>query len=246
MKNSSPNVHDLFILMSYPEHHEKTSKDRCSKGGVMNKIHQCVAVLGLVIVSVAGCNYEPRAVGDANPARVTELQQTLRDLWVGHIFWVRHVVSNIATNDSKERHAAEKEVVTNTKQIAQTMTPFYGEAASETFYRLLDGNIGAVEEYSEATVAGNKQKQDVALAHLASNADEIADFLSHLNPYLHKDTVRGLVATHGAHHVLQINQYKAQDYAPLGATWPMMRQHIYVIADTLTTALVKQFPNKFS
>ena len=212
----------------------------------MNKMRHFIAVFGLVLIGLTGCNYEPRAVGDANPARVAEMQQTLRDLWVGHIFWVRHVVSNIATSDSEERDAAQKEVVTNTKQIAQTITPFYGEVASEKFYRLLDGNIGAVEEYSEATAAGSKQKQDVALAHLSSNADEMADFLSHLNPYLHKDTVRSLIATHGAHHVLQINQYKAKDYAPLGATWPMMRQHIYVIADTLTTALVKQFPNKFS
>ena len=212
----------------------------------MNKIHPSIAVVVLVLVGLMGCGFEPRAVGDANPARVAEMQQTLRDLWVGHIFWVRHVVSNIATNDPEERDAAEKEVVTNTKQIAHTMAPFYGEVASEKFYSLLDGNIGAVREYSEATVAENKQQQDAALAHLASNADEIADFLSHLNPYLHKDTVRSLVATHGAHHVLQINQYKTKDYAPLGATWPMMRQHIYVIADTLTTALAKQFPSKFS
>ena len=212
----------------------------------MNKIHQFIAVLGIVLVSLVGCGFEPRAGGDANPARVAEMQQTLRDLWVGHIFWVRHVVSNIATNEPEERDAAEKEVVENTKQIASTMTPFYGEAASEKLYRLLDTNIGAVREYSEATAAGNKQQQDAALAHLASNADEIADFLSHLNPYLQKDIVQGLIATHGAHHVLQINQYKAKEYAPLGATWPMMRQHVYVIADTLTTALVKQFPSKFS
>ena len=212
----------------------------------MNKIHQFIAVLGLALIGLAGCGFEPRAVGDANPARVEEMKQTFRDLWVGHIFWVRHVVSNIATNDPEERNAAEQEVETNTKQIANTMTPFYGEAASEKLYRLLDGNIGAVEEYSEATVAESKQQQDAALAHLADSADEIADFLSHLNPYLQKDIVRALIATHGAHHVLQINQYKTKDYAPLGATWPMMRQHVYVIADTLTAALAKQFPNKFS
>ncbi|HSL04260.1 MAG TPA: hypothetical protein VK901_12090 [Nitrospiraceae bacterium] len=212
----------------------------------MNKIHQSIAVLVLVLVGLVGCGFEPRAVGDANPARVEEMRQSLRDLWVGHIFWVRHIVSNIATNDPEERDAAEKEVVANTKQIASTMTPFYGEAASEKLHRLLDGNIGAVQEYSEATVAGDKRQQDAALAHLASNADDIAELLSHLNPYLQKDIVRGMIATHGAHHVLQINQYKTKDYAPLGATWPMMRQHVYVIADTLTTALVKQFPNKFS
>ena len=130
----------------------------------MNKIHQSIAALGLVFVGLVDCGYEPRAGGDANPARVAEMQQTLRDLWVGHIFWVRHVVSNIATNDPGERDAAEKEVVTNTKQIAHTIAPFYGEAASEKLYRLLDGNIGAVEKYSEATVGGNKRQQDAALA----------------------------------------------------------------------------------
>ena len=212
----------------------------------MNKIGSSIALLGLVFIGLAGCDYETRAGGDANPARVEEMQQNLRDLWVGHIFWVRHVVSNIASHDPAERDAAEKEVVANTEQIANTMAPFYGEAASQKFFSLLDVNFNAVSEYSEATVAGDKRQQDAALAHLASSADDIADFLSHLNPYLQKDIVRGLIATHGAHHVLQINQYKAKEYAHLGATWPMMRQHIYVIADTLTTALVKQFPSKFS
>jgi len=212
----------------------------------MSKILRSTAALVLALVGLVGCDYEPRAVGDTNPARVAEMKQTLRDLWVGHIFWVRHVVSNIATNDPAERDAAEKEVVANTKQIASTIAPFYGEAASEKFFSLLDNNIGAVKEYSEATVAGNKRQQDVALARLESNADDFAAFLNGVNPYLSKDTVRGLIAAHGAHHVLQINQYKGKEYAHLGATWPIMRQHVYVIADTLTTALVKQFPSKFS
>jgi hypothetical protein len=212
----------------------------------MNKIGSSIALLGLVFIGLAGCDYETRAGRDANPARVEEMQQNLRDLWVGHIFWVRHVVSNIASHDPAERDAAEKEVVANTEQIANTMAPFYGEAASQKLFSLLDVNFNAVSEYSEAAVAEDKRQQDAALSHLASSADDIADFLSHLNPYLQKDTVRSLIATHGAHHVLQINRYKAKDYAHLGATWPMMRQHIYVIADTLTTALAKQFPSKFS
>jgi hypothetical protein len=214
--------------------------------GFMSKIYQSMAALVLALVGLVGCDFETRAVGDANPARVAEMKQALRDLWVGHIFWVRHVVSNIATNDPEERDAAEKEVGANTKQIANTIMPFYGDAASEKFISLIDINYGAVREYSEATVAGNKRQQDAALARLESNADDIADFLSHLNPYLQKDTVRGLIAAHGAHHVLQINQYKGKEYAHLGATWPMMRQHVYVIADTMATALAKQFPSKFS
>jgi len=36
--------------------------------------------------------------------------------------------------------------------------------------------------------------------------------------------------------VLQINQDKKKEDANLEKTWAMMREHVYVIADTLTTA----------
>ncbi len=126
------------------------------------------------------------------------------------------------------------------------LTPFYGEARSQKFLSLLNINIDAVREYSEATTTENKSRQDAALARLAGNANDFGVFLSGINPYLSESTVRGLIAAHGAHHVLQINQYKKKDYAHLDETWKMMRDHIYVIADTLTTALVKQFPSQFS
>jgi hypothetical protein len=212
----------------------------------MNRIYQTLVAVGLGLVGLVGCDSDSRIVGEVNPAHVAETKQAFRDLWVGHIFWVRHVVLNNATHNPEARDAADKEVVTNSQQIAHAMTPFYGDAASETLYRLLDVNYSAVKAYSEGTVAGDARRQEAALARLESNADDLADFLSHVNPYLQKDLVRGLIAAHSAHHILQINQCKEKEYAHLGATWPMMRQHVYVIADTLTTALVKQFPSKFS
>jgi len=212
----------------------------------MSKIHQSIAVLALALVGLVGCDYEPRVARDTNPVRVAVMKQDLRDLWLGHIYWVQQAVMYNMTSNPKEQDAAEKEVVANAKQIADTVTPFYGEARAEMLFTLLVGHIAVIKEYSDATVVGNMHQQDTALARLASNADDIAEFFSGVNPYLPKDTVRGLIAAHGAHHVLQINQYKKKEYAGLEETWPMMRQHVYVIANTLTTALVKQFPDKFS
>ena len=212
----------------------------------MSKIHQSMAALVLALVSLVGCDYEPLAVGDVNPARVADTREALRDLWVGHIFWVRNVVMSIATENPAARDAAEKEVLANAKQIARMITPFYGKDASEKLFSILVNGYGAVKEYSEATVAGNKRRQDAALAHFASNANDFAVFISGVNPYLPEDTVRALMAVHGAQHVLQINQLQEKGYAHIMATWPAMRQHMQIIADTLTTALVKQFPSKFS
>jgi hypothetical protein len=213
----------------------------------MGKTYLTMAVLVLTLVGLTGCTQEPRAVKEANPAHVAEIEQTLRDLWLGHIFMIQHVVLVNVTNDSSARDAADKQVLANAKQIANTFTPFYGEARAEKLFTLLASHYASVKEYSEATIAENARRQDAALASLASNADDIDVFFNGVNPhYLEKGTVRGLIAAHGAHHVLQINQYKKKEYAKLEETWSMMRQHVYVIADTLTAALVKQFPDKFS
>jgi hypothetical protein len=216
--------------------------NRTSVEDFMNKLHQSIAVLVLVFAALVGGEGESRAAGEANPARVAEMKQTHRDLWLGHIYWVQHAVLDSTKNSLAEREAVKKD----TKQIAGMFIPFYGEARSQKFLSLLDINIGAVREYSEATVAENKSKQDAALARLASNSEEFGVFFSGINPHLSESTVRGLIAAHGAHHVLQINQYKKKDYAHLDETWKMMREHVYVIADTLTEAMVKQFPEKFS
>lgn len=215
----------------------------------MRKIYPSMAVLVLVLalVGLVGYDDELRAGENANPIRVAEMQKTLRDLWLGHIFMIQHVVLFNAKSDPAARDAADKQVLANAKQIASTFTPFYGEARSEKLFTLLAGHYAAVKEYSEATVAESQSQQDAALAHLASNADDIDAFFNGINPYhLSKGTVRGLIAAHGAHHVLQINQYKKKEYAKLEETWPMMRQHVYLFADTLTTGLVKQFPSRFS
>ncbi len=56
------------------------------------KTCQSMAALVLVLGALMGCDVESRAAGWANPARVAELQQTLRELWLGHIYWVQHAV----------------------------------------------------------------------------------------------------------------------------------------------------------
>ena len=212
----------------------------------MRHIRQSMAVLVLAIAGLLGCAHESRVVTDANQAHFTDTKAMMRNLWAGHIFWIRNVVLDNATGNPAARDIAEKEVVANAKQIANTLSPFYGELASKTLFTLLADHYAAITEYADATVVGNTLQQEAALAHLSSNADEIAVFLSGANPYLSKDGVRGLIAAHGAHHVAQIIQLQEHDYKSEAETWKVMREHADVIADTLTTALAKQFPARFS
>lgn len=212
----------------------------------MRHIRQSMAVLFLAIAGLLGCAQESRVVTEANQANLTDTKAMMRNLWAGHIFWIRNVVLDNAIGNPEARNIAEQEVVNNAKQIASTLSPFYGELASEKLFTLLADHYGAITEYADATVVGNTLQQEAALAHLSTNADDIAAFLSGANPYLSKDGVRGLIAAHGSHHVAQIIQLQEHDYSSEAQTWKVMRKHADVIADTLTTALAQQFPAKFS
>lgn len=211
----------------------------------MNNIRRSMALLVFTVIGIGGCSHEWSSMSDPHPVTGADMQAVLRDEWSRHLFWIRNVVLDDAKNDLRSRDFAEKAVAANARDIARTFTPFYGEAASDRLHALLTKHYEAVKTYSLASVAGNTRQQDAAKVQLTSNIDEIATFLSGVNPHLPKDTVRALFATHVDQHVAQIAKFQARDYAGEEETWPTMEHHIYVIADTLAAALVKQFPNKF-
>lgn len=186
----------------------------------------------------------PATTAPAGKASATDTQAAERDLWVGHVFWVRNVVVATLANDTAARTAAEKQVVANAKAIANSISPFYGQAASDKLFTLLAGHYGAVKQYLDAGT--DKTKQDAATKALTDNAGEIATFLSGANPNLPKEAVLAMLAAHGGHHILQINQLRAKQYDQEAETWEAMKGHMYKLADTLAGAIAKQFPDKFA
>jgi hypothetical protein len=206
-------------------------------------------VLSLAGVTSAGAAEQqhshatPAATAASN--KLVDTRLALRDLWIGHVFWVRNVAQETLAGNTAAASAAEKEVVANAKLIAGAIEPYYGKPASEKLFNLLAGHYGAIKQYLDATAAGSAAKQDAAQKALTSNADDIAKFLSSANPNLPLDTLRGLLLAHGGHHIQQIQQMKGKQYAEEAQTWEAMKNHMYVIADALAGAIAKQFPAKF-
>src|SRR5262245_12441991 len=61
--------------------------------------------------------------------KVAETEAALRDLWLGHIFWVRNVSVETLAGNNAAAVAAEKQVIANARQIADAIAPFYGKEA---------------------------------------------------------------------------------------------------------------------
>lgn len=206
----------------------------------MNFRHCALWLLTAFFALPALAQAQAKAVADPLETRLA-----VRDLWVGHIFWVRNVVTARFEKDAKAEAAAEKQVVANAKSIASVIEPFYGKPASDKLFELLAGHYGAIKAYLDGTAAGDAAAQQTALGKLTDNAGQIARFLSGANPNLPEDTLKGLLAAHGAHHVEQIRQLKAGSFEAEAQTWEAMRQHMYTIADALVGGIAKQFPDRF-
>ena len=218
----------------------------------MNRVKRCLGVVSILATIFAPA--APALAQDGThsiaqapaPAKVNETRAALRDLWVGHVFWVRNVVVSTFAGNQPAAMAAEQEVVANAKQIAAAIEPYYGKDASEKLFGLLAGHYGAVKQYLEATSSDSRTKQDAAAKSLTTNATEIAKFLSDANPNLPFDTLNGLLLGHGGHHMQEIQQLHSKQYAEEAQTWEAMKKHIYVISDALVGAIAKQFPKQFS
>lgn len=183
---------------------------------------------------------------DVRNLKTIQTAAALRDLWLGHIFWVRNVSVAAVDKNDLAVNAAEQQAVENAKALAASIEPFYGAAAKEAFFKLLAGHYGAVKAYLVATVAGDASAQQTATQSLTSNAEEIAVFLSKANPYLPIDAVQGLLLAHGGHHIQQIQQLKDRKYEAEAQTCKEMKAHVYQIADATAGALAKQFAKKFA
>lgn len=197
---------------------------------------------GLPAAAIAETAAAPAAVVSV---KLADTRAALRDLWIGHVFWVRNVVEARFDNNDAAAAAAERQVVANAHAIAGAIEPFYGKAASDKLFTLLAGHWGAVKGYLDATRAGDKSGQDKAMTALLANANEIAVFLGGANPNLPVDVLKGLLTAHGSHHVQQIQEFQAKQFDDEAKTWAAMSHHMYMIADALADGIAKQFPDKF-
>jgi len=184
-----------------------------------------------------------------NPAKVAELKMTLRNLYINHIFWVRDLAVSTRLREKTATSEADEYGLENAKAIGHSIAPFYGQAAGEKFATLFMGHYSAVKAYMNAAFANNFKGsaglKKAALDSLTKNANEIAVFVSSANPNLPKNTVYGLMLTHGQQHVMSIDATAKKDWSHEADMWDPMVKHIYTITDALADGIAKQFPDKF-
>jgi hypothetical protein len=174
------------------------------------------------------------------------LRTAMRELWEDHVLWTRLVIVSTAAN-LPDLDATTQRLLQNQTDIGNAVKPYYGDAAGEKLTGLLRAHILGAAEILAAAKANDTAKLDAAKTAWSANGDEIAAFLSGVNPKHWRSTdMQSMMRAH-----LDLTLTEAVDqlqgrYAQSVADYDRVKDEILKMSDMLSDGIVKQFPMRSS
>lgn len=146
----------------------------------------------------------------------------------------------------KDFEAVAKSLDENSVALSKAVGSVYGPDAEKKFLDIWRSHIGFFVDYTLAAKKGDKAGMEKAVQNLGGYADAIADLLSKANPNnLPREAVKSLVLEHVGLLKGAVDAYGAGKYPDSYAQQAAADAQIGKIADALSGAIVKQFPEKF-
>lgn len=109
------------------------------------------------------------------------LMNQIRKVWVQHVYWTRFFIISTAA-DLGDLKVVTNRLLQNPKDIAQVFAPFYGLKAAEQIRLLFTEHLTIGADLVNAAKNHKEEAASIARKKWYKNADEIAAFLSSVNP----------------------------------------------------------------
>lgn len=205
-----------------------------------------ILVMGISILSNFNLNSQP-----VNPlvrcieSKAVKFVNDMRKLWEDHVTWTRLYIISAAYDNGDTKEVA-KRLFKNQDDIGAAIKSFYGEDASSKLVTLLKKHIELAANIVTAAKKDDKAALEENNTKWYENANEIADFLSKANPEnWPQDAVRKMMKDH-----LDLTKQEAVDilgkkYEAGIADYDKIVDEILMMADALSSGIIKQFPHEF-
>jgi hypothetical protein len=109
------------------------------------------------------------------------LTNSFQRLWREYVLWTRIFIINIACNYHNLPYITQR-IIENTKDFAVEFNLFYGYEKSKIFELLLNNHFYISVKFLNDVKAGDTESVVVDRMLWYKNADDLADFLSSINP----------------------------------------------------------------
>lgn len=164
----------------------------------------------------------------------------MRMPWEQHAAWTRITIISIAESLSDESEVTER-LLRNPADIANVFRFFYGNEVANRINQLISDHLVLAAELVKAAKAGDTAKAADIEKRWYANAEEIAAFMSSINPYWSQEEMTAMWHKHlhlvKAQAVARLNR----DYKADIAYYDEGEQLLLQMADEFTQGLVKQF-----
>lgn len=174
-----------------------------------------------------------------------ELNQTFRTLWEQHVAWTRMLIISIAA-DLPDQAPVTERLLRNPPDMAAVFRRYYGDKIASQFSSLFRDHLVIAAQLVKAAKAGNSRAAAEAEKRWYANADDIAAFLSSINPNWPKPVLTKMLYDHlhmtKEEAVLRLSHKFKSDIE----TFDRIEKQALEMADAFTDGIVKQFPHLFN
>jgi len=175
---------------------------------------------------------------------ILNLNNNLRELWEEHILWTKLVIMSIASG-SPDIQLVSQRLLRNANDFEKLFMPLYGPTASEKFRELLKQHILLAADLVNAAKKKDNTQVNLIETKWYKNADEIADFLSRINPYWDRNDVKKMMYEHLVLLKSEAVSILTNKYEDSISLFDKIEDQALMMADMYTEGILKQFPNKF-
>ena len=172
------------------------------------------------------------------------LNNTLRKLLEDQAFYTRnYIISSLA--ELKDVPAVKKRLLKNQEEMARSLRSYYGETAKHKLTKLLKHHIAIAEELITWRMKKRGGKSKKVFDKWRENGDEIATFLSDLNPHWEKKILQNMFYKYISLTETEIDNRLGKKWAEDIQIYDEVHKQSIRIADFLTEGVLKQFPDRF-
>ncbi|WP_404828792.1 hypothetical protein [Sporosarcina quadrami] len=177
-------------------------------------------------------------------AAQVELWNKNRLLWQQHVTWTRMAITAIVFKLPDLEFVLAR-LLRNATDMGDALRPYYGDEIADAYSKLISEHLTIAADLVTAAVNGETKKVEEKEAEWYRNADEIAEFLHAINPYIDKEEFRRMFYSH-----LALTKFEAicmiqGNYALEVQVFDRIEAEALMMADMISEGIFKQFPYMF-
>lgn len=210
-------------------------------------IRKAYGHMGMIAEPLAGAISKqfPSKFPGAVDSSAVGLRITLNTLLSEHVYLAARATGAALGGRQVDYRAAAAALDQNSEDIIRAVASVYGEDAGRAFGPLWKKHIGFVVEYTTGLAMNDKAKQDKAVNDLLGYTQEFGAFLNSATKSLPTAAVADLVKMHILTLKDVIDAQAAGDQMKVYSNLRKAMGHMSMVADPLSEAIVKQFPDRF-